>query len=76
MNLATGEVLHDTRRSHARTDVLAFFKLIDLHVPAHLDVHVVLDNLSAHKSKPVRAGSLIPSEPVGIRTSRRPARRG
>ena len=54
MNLATGEVLHDTRRSHSGTDVLAFFKLIDLHVPEHLDVHVVLDNLSAHKSQPVR----------------------
>jgi transposase len=54
MNLATGEVLHDTRRRHAGVDVLAFFKLIDLHVPRHLDVHVVLDNLSAHKSQPVR----------------------
>jgi len=54
MNIATGEVLHDTRRRHAGSDVLAFFKLIDLHVPRHLDVHVVLDNLSAHKSEPVR----------------------
>lgn len=54
MNLATGEVLHDTRRSHSGEDVLAFFKLIDLHVPKHLEVHVVLDNLSAHKSAPVR----------------------
>lgn len=54
MNVATGEVLHDTRRRHAGDDVLAFFKLIDLHVPGHLDVHVVLDNLSAHKSAPVR----------------------
>jgi transposase len=54
MNLATGEVLHDTRRRHAGDDVLAFFKLIDLHVPGELDVHVVFDNLSAHKSQPVR----------------------
>lgn len=54
MNIATGEVLHATRRAHAGTDVLAFFKWIDLHVPRHLDVHVVLDNLSAHKSEPVR----------------------
>lgn len=53
LNIATGEVLHDTRRRHAGDDVLAFFKLIDLHVPRHLDVHVVLDNLSAHKSEPV-----------------------
>ena len=28
--------------------------MIDLHVERHLDVHLVLDNLSAHKSEPVR----------------------
>ena len=33
--------------------MLAFFKLIDLHVPQPLEVHVVLDNLSAHKAPPV-----------------------
>ena len=54
MNSATGEVLHDTKRRHAGADVLAFFKGIDLHVPRDLDAHVVLDNLSAHKSEPVR----------------------
>ena len=51
--MTPGQVLHDTRKRHAGEDVLAFFKLIDLHVPRHLDVHVVLDNLSAHKSEPV-----------------------
>ena len=54
MNLAAGEVLHDLRARHTGADVLAFFKWIDLHVPSDLDVHVVLDNLSAHKSEPVR----------------------
>src|SRR6185437_1401697 len=34
-------------------DVLQFFKLIDLHVAKDLDIHVVLDNLSAHKAPPV-----------------------
>lgn len=54
MNIATGEVLHSTRKRHTGADVLAFFKWIDLHVPAELDVHVVLDNLSAHMSEPLR----------------------
>ena len=54
LNVATGEVLHQTRNRHTGKDVLAFFKWIDLHTPADLDVHIVLDNLSAHKSKPVR----------------------
>ena len=54
LNVATGEVLHQTRKGHTGRDVLAFFKWIDLHTPRHLDVHIVLDNLSAHKSQPVR----------------------
>ena len=54
LNVATGEVLHQTRKRHTGRDVLAFFKWIDLHTPRHLDVHIVLDNLSAHKSQPVR----------------------
>jgi transposase len=53
MNVKTGEVLYDTKKSHKATDVLSFFKFIDLHVERDLDIHVVLDNLSAHKAPPV-----------------------
>jgi transposase len=53
LNVGTGEVLHQTRRRHTANDVLAFFKWIDLHVPRDLEVHVVLDNLSAHSAPPV-----------------------
>src|SRR5665213_2041336 len=76
MNVGTGEVLFDTKKSHKATDVLAFFKYIDLHVPKHLDVHVVLDNLSAHKAPPVAKWLEDPNVPGGICTSRRPRRRG
>ncbi len=55
LNVATGEVLTQTRKRHTGADVLAFFKRIDLHTPRGLDVHVILDNVSAHKSEPVRA---------------------
>lgn len=54
LNVATGEVIHDTRRTHKATDVLAFFKFIDAQVPAELEIHVVLDNLSAHKAPPIK----------------------
>ena len=54
LNVATGQVLAQTRRRHTGADVLAFFRRIDAHTPRHLDVHVILDNLSAHKSQPVR----------------------
>ena len=50
MNVATGEVHTHLRKGHAGADVLAFFKQIDATVPRGLAVHVVLDNLSAHKA--------------------------
>lgn len=49
---AGGTRTHNQRINTAK-DVLAFFKWIDLHVPSELDIHVVLDNLSAHKAPPV-----------------------
>ena len=53
MNIATREVLYDTKRSHKATDMLASFKLVDLHVPRHLEVHLVPHNLSAHTAEPI-----------------------
>ena len=53
MNVATGEVLHDTKARHSSKEVLDFFKFIDANVSKELDVHVVLDNLSAHKAESV-----------------------
>ena len=50
LNVGTGEVLTDLRHGHKGTDVLRFFKQIDASVPRDLDVHVILDNLSAHKT--------------------------
>ena len=54
MNVATGEVLTDLRKGHAGADVLRFFKQIDAAVPRDLEVHVVLDNLSAHSTPEIR----------------------
>jgi transposase len=50
MNVATGEVLTHCQKGHTAKDVLRFFKQIDATVPRGLSVHVVLDNLSAHKA--------------------------
>ncbi len=52
-NIATGEVITDFRKRHTAVDVLAFFKKIDRQVPRRYDVHVVLDNLSAHMAPDV-----------------------
>lgn len=53
LDVATGEVLTDCRPRHTHHEFLAFLKLIDLHVPRHLDIHLVLDNLSTHKHEQV-----------------------
>ncbi|MFC9360489.1 IS630 family transposase [Rhodococcus sp. NPDC057014] len=55
MNVGTGEVLTDLRKGHTGADVLRFFKQIDASVPRSLDVHVVLDNLSAHSTPEIKA---------------------
>lgn len=54
MDVATGAVTTHCQKGHASVDVLKFFKIIDRQVPRDLDVHVVLDNLSAHKGPEIR----------------------
>ena len=53
MNVATGDVLYDLENRHSSEEVLDFFRFVYLHVARELDIHVVLDNLSAHKSEQV-----------------------
>ncbi|MCA1696379.1 MAG: IS630 family transposase, partial [Actinobacteria bacterium] len=48
LNVTTGEVLYDYRKSHTSKDVLRSCKHIELYVEPDLEIHVVLDNLSAH----------------------------
>ncbi len=50
LNVTNGKVLTHCRTSHAAVDVLKFFKRIDASVARSLEIHVVLDNLSAHKA--------------------------
>jgi transposase len=50
LNLATGEVLHQLRSRHRATEFKAFLTEIDKAVPQTLEVYVVLDNSSIHKT--------------------------
>ncbi len=77
LNVTTGEVIYATKPRHRAKEMLAFFKFIDAHVPRDLEVHVVLDNLSAHTRRPRSpSGSRTRSGHGGTCTSRRPHRRG
>jgi transposase len=53
LNVATGTVITDTRPRHTTDDFIAFLNTINRNVPKNLDVHIVLDNLSTHKTPKV-----------------------
>ena len=50
LNVATGEVLYQTRPRHRAIEFRKFLDAIDDAVPDGLDVHVVLDNSSTDKT--------------------------
>ena len=50
LNVATGEVLARCKPRHRATDFVAFLREIEASVEPALEVHVVLDNLSAHRT--------------------------
>jgi transposase len=54
LNVANGKVIAQCKRKHRSADFLGFLREIDQQVESHLEVHVVLDNLSAHKSSLVK----------------------
>ena len=50
LDVATGQVITRTRRRHRAEEFKAFLAEIERCVPADLDVHLVLDNSSTHKT--------------------------
>jgi len=54
LNVATGEVVARCKRRHRATDLVDFLRDLDAKVVPDLDIHVVLDNLSAHKAPVVQ----------------------
>jgi transposase len=53
LNVATGQVIARCKQKHRASDFVMFLQEIDERVEPELHVHVVLDNLSAHKAPPV-----------------------
>jgi transposase len=54
LEIATGKVITDIRSSHKSDDFIVFLNKINREVPAGLNGHVILDNLSAHKTPKVQ----------------------
>jgi transposase len=55
LEVATGQVISAVKRRHRHQEFLAFLRTIDNNVPTGLDVHVILDNLSTHKTPAVKS---------------------
>ena len=54
LDTATGKVLSQCKRRHRHQEYLQFLRHIDAHVPAHLDIHLVVDNYATHKHPKVK----------------------
>ncbi len=54
LDLATGQVIGRLHSRHRAIEFKKFLQTIDREVPADLDVHVVLDNSSTHKTPAVK----------------------
>ena len=53
LEIATGKVITDIRARHTSADFVAFLTKVNRNVPDDLAIHVILDNLSAHKTPTV-----------------------
>lgn len=54
LDVATGRVIGETHRRHRAVEFRSFLERIDIEVPAGLEVHLILDNLSTHKAPVVQ----------------------
>ncbi len=54
LDVASGQVITDMTPRHRAEEFRRFLNLIERSVPAHLDVHVVLDNSSTHKTPSIQ----------------------
>ena len=54
LDAKTGKIIGKCYRRHRATEFLKFLRVIDDSVPAKLDIHLILDNYSTHKTPAVR----------------------
>jgi transposase len=54
LDIATGRVIGKTYRRHRAQEFRKFLDEIEAAVPAHLDVHLVMDNYATHKTEAIQ----------------------
>ena len=55
LEVASGKVITNTTKAHRAVEFIAFLDQVKKEVPKDLSVHLVLDNVSTHKTDAVRA---------------------
>src|SRR6266542_4335385 len=55
LNAKSGTVIAETHRRHRSIEFRKFLDRIDTHVPADVDVHLIMDNYGTHKTPLIRA---------------------
>jgi transposase len=53
-DIATGQVISSLHARHRAIEFKKFLQTLDREVPAELDVHLILDNASTHKTPQIR----------------------
>ena len=54
LDVKTGKVLGECHRRHRAIEFRQFLQRIEAHVPAGLDIHLILDNYGTHKTPTIR----------------------
>jgi transposase len=54
LNVKTGRIIGSVHRRHRTQEFMKFLRKIDEQVPEHLDVHMIMDNYSTHKTEKVK----------------------
>jgi transposase len=54
LDVKSGKVIGECHRRHRATEFRTFLDAIDHNVPAALDIHLILDNYSTHKTPMIR----------------------
>jgi transposase len=54
LNMATGQVMGSLHKRHRAAEFKKFLVKIDDEIPAHLEVHLILDNYSTHKTPEIQ----------------------
>lgn len=54
LDTQTGKVIGELHRRHRSAEFRKFLDTIEAHVPAELDVHLIMDNYGTHKTSPIQ----------------------